>query len=107
MSLAMALTLIGLGYVAFFAVLAYLFVRARRPVVNPLGSPPCDRCGKNTGKPWLWAQERTPWHCAECDQWMVSQLFQDPCSPGYDQAQHSAFLRAYAELKQPGERPAA
>lgn len=81
---------------------AYIIVR--RTIVDPLGSPPCDRCGNDTGKPWLWSQKGTPWHCTECDQWLTDQLFPDMDSPDYDRAQHAAFLRAYMETKQ---RPAA
>jgi hypothetical protein len=99
MSLALALTLVGLGYAALFATLIYFYVRARRPVVNPLGSPPCDRCGNDTDKPWLWSRKGTPWHCTECDRWMDSQLFPDVSSPDYDPAQHAMFVRAYAELR--------
>jgi len=70
----------------------------RHPIT--LGSPPCDRCGKDTGKPWLWRQKGTPWRCTECDQWLTNQLFPDMDSPDYDRTEHAAFLRAYNEMQQ-------
>lgn len=101
MSMALALTVVAAVAVITGAALGYSLVRlAARPVINPLGSPPCDRCGNDTGKPWLWSQKGTPWHCAECDQWLTNQLFPDVNSADYDPVQHAAFLHAYAELKQ-------
>jgi len=106
MSVAMGLTLIGLGYATLFAALAYLFVRTRRPVVNPLGSPSCDRCGKDTEKPWLWRQIRTPWLCAACDA-EVAELAFTGMQTAYEQRakQEEALFRTLAGPVRPGEEP--
>lgn len=34
----------------------------------PVGvSPPCDRCGQPTGRPYLTRTPRTAWHCPPCE----------------------------------------
>ncbi|MFD5697460.1 hypothetical protein [Streptomyces lasiicapitis] len=39
-----------------------------------LDSPPCDRCGGGTGKPWLWRKTRTPWLCAPCEEKIADEM---------------------------------
>ncbi len=59
-----ALTILVLG--TLFA----LFAPARRQ-----NSPECDRCGKPTGKPWLYRSPRTPWRCDPCEREAIDILF--------------------------------
>jgi ribosomal protein L37AE/L43A len=39
-------------------------------------TPPCDRCGNPTGRPWLFRMPRTVWHCSACEQ-AVAELWLD------------------------------
>lgn len=36
---------------------------------------PCDRCGNDTGKPWLLRMPRTRWICDPCDRKITEQVF--------------------------------
>lgn len=38
-------------------------------------APPCDRCGNDTGKPWLWSNARTRWVCDPCEREVTDQMF--------------------------------
>lgn len=45
-----------------------------RVTLSP-GSVPCDRCGNDTGKPWLLRSPRTRWLCDPCDQKITDDTF--------------------------------
>jgi hypothetical protein len=102
MSYVVLFTAIAAGSAVIGFIPAYLI--ARRPVVDPLGSPPCDRCGKDTGKPWLWRQTRTPWRCTPCDA-EVAELVFTGMREAYEQRakQEEALLRTLAVPVRPGE----
>lgn len=40
-----------------------------------LSSPPCDCCGQDTRKPWLWRNTHTRWLCGPCEQKATDEMF--------------------------------
>lgn len=101
MNLTTALVIILAVSITTGAALGYFLLRlASRPVVNPLGSPLCDRCGKGTGKPWLWRNTRTQWFCNPCEQEVTDLMFD-----GYARMaeQQDKLLRLRAGLPQRDE----
>jgi hypothetical protein len=60
--------------------IAFLLIRhlAAKPVQQPTparpDAPPCDRCGNDTGKPWLWLNTRTRWTCDRCEREVTDQM---------------------------------
>lgn len=63
--------------------IAFLIIRrlAAKTVQQPAtpaparpDAPPCDRCGNDTGKPWLWRNTRTRWTCDRCEQEITDQM---------------------------------
>lgn len=76
MSVALVLTIIAAVAIITGTTLGYFLVQlANRPVTSPLDSPPCDRCGNNTGKPWLRRNTRAWWACDPCEREVTDQMF--------------------------------
>lgn len=86
----LALVLSGTAGIAIGVALIPLGVKVMdrlMPASSPLPSPngpPCDRCDEPTGKPWLWQQPRTSWHCEACAREVTQVLLS-----------HRAFTREY------------
>lgn len=55
-------------------------------------SPKCDRCGKSTGKPWLYRTPCTWWRCEPCEREVTDALF-EAARGGWLSEQHLRYTR--------------